>query len=66
MIFGSADLGWETRRDEGYIQVHWHLAMWTSNPVKLAEKLKANFASPKSTNAQLMFVKQSISASWPT
>jgi hypothetical protein len=43
MIFGSVDLGWETRRDEGYIQVHWHLVMWTSNPAKLAEKLKAIF-----------------------
>jgi hypothetical protein len=43
MIFGSVDLSWETRRDEGYIQVHWHLAMWTTNPAKLAEKLKAIF-----------------------
>jgi hypothetical protein len=42
-IFGGVDFGWETRRDEGYIQVHWHLAMWTTNPAKLAEKLKAIF-----------------------
>jgi hypothetical protein len=42
-VFGSVDLGWESRRDEGYIQVHWHLAMWTSNPAKLAEKLKPIF-----------------------
>jgi hypothetical protein len=42
-LFGSVDLGWETRRDEGYIQLHWHLAMWTSNPAKLAEKLKPIF-----------------------
>jgi hypothetical protein len=47
MIFGSVDLGWETRRDEGYIQVHWHLVMWTSNPSKLAEKLKAKFGKTK-------------------
>jgi hypothetical protein len=47
MIFGSADLGWETRRDEGYIQVHWHLVMWTGNPAKLAEKLKAIFPRTK-------------------
>jgi hypothetical protein len=47
MIFGSVDLGWETRRGEGYIQVHWHLVMWTSNPAKLAEKLKAIFARTK-------------------
>jgi hypothetical protein len=41
MIFGSADLGWDSRRGDGYIQIHWHLAMWTSNPGRLAEKLKA-------------------------
>jgi hypothetical protein len=43
MILGSADLGWETRRAERYIQLHWHLAMWTSNPGKLQEKLKLRF-----------------------
>jgi hypothetical protein len=43
MIVGSVDLGWESRRNEGYIQVHWHLAMWTSNVAKLAEKLKPIF-----------------------
>jgi hypothetical protein len=47
MMLGSADLGWESRRDEGYIQVHWHLAMWTSNPGRLAEKLKAKFGKTK-------------------
>jgi hypothetical protein len=47
MILGSVDLGWETRRDEGYIQVHWHLAMWTNNPGRLAEKLKAAFGKTK-------------------
>jgi hypothetical protein len=47
MILGSADLSWETRRDEGYIQLHWHLAMWTSNPGGLAEKLKAKFGKTK-------------------
>jgi hypothetical protein len=46
-ILGSVDLGWETRRDEGYIQVHWHLAMWTNNPARLAEKLKAKFGKTK-------------------
>jgi hypothetical protein len=47
MIFGSVDLSWETRRDEGYIQVHWHLVMWTSNPAKLAKKLKAAFGKTR-------------------
>jgi hypothetical protein len=46
-ILGSVDLGWETRRDEGYIQLHWHLAMWTSNPARLAKKLKAKFGKTK-------------------
>jgi hypothetical protein len=36
MMLGSADLGWETRRSGKYIQVHWHLAMWT----------KASYSTP--------------------
>jgi hypothetical protein len=43
MIFGSVDLGWETRRDKGYIQVHWHLVMWTENLGRLEDKLTAIF-----------------------
>jgi hypothetical protein len=46
-ILGSADLSWETRRGEGYIQVHWHLVMWTSNVEKLEQKLKARFGKTK-------------------
>jgi hypothetical protein len=44
---GSADLGWETRRGEGYIQIHWHLAMWTSNIDNLERKLKLIFSKTK-------------------
>jgi len=47
MILGSADLGWETRRGEGYIQVHWHLVMWTGNPGNLKRKLKLRFRKTK-------------------
>lgn len=47
VMLGSADLGWETRRGERYIQVHWHLATWTSNPDKLQEKLKLIFRKAK-------------------
>jgi hypothetical protein len=47
MILGSADLGWETRRGEGYIQVHWHLAMFTSNPGNLKRKLTRKFPKTK-------------------
>jgi hypothetical protein len=52
-MLGSADLGWETRRMgkyvqvKGYVQVHWHLAMWTSNPGNLERKLKPIFQKTK-------------------
>ena len=47
MILGSADVGWETRRGEGYIQVHWHLVMWTGSPGNLKRKLKLRFRKTK-------------------
>ena len=31
VIMGSVDLGWEQRRGQKYLQLHWHLAMWTTN-----------------------------------
>jgi hypothetical protein len=43
VTIGSVDLGWEKRRSSRYLQLHWHLAMWTTNPVGLAAKLKAIF-----------------------
>ena len=43
VIMGSVDLGWEQRRGQKYLQLHWHLAMWTTNPGGLAAKLKAIF-----------------------
>ena len=48
VIIGSVDLGWEKRRGKRYLQVHWHLAMWTNDPAGLEAKLKAIFlrASP--------------------
>ena len=42
-IIGSADLGWEKRRGKQYLQLHWHLVMWTKSPKKLSTKLKASF-----------------------
>lgn len=42
-IMGSADLGWETRRGGQYIQLHWHLALWTNDPDQLEAKLKEIF-----------------------
>jgi hypothetical protein len=45
-IIGSVDLGWETRRGARYLQLHWHLAMWTTNPEGLEAKLKAIFLRP--------------------
>jgi hypothetical protein len=46
-MLGSADLGWETRRGEGYLQIHWHFAMWTGNIGKLEQKLKPFFRKTK-------------------
>jgi hypothetical protein len=43
VIIGSVDFGWETRRGRKYLQLHWHLAMWTNNPDGLEAKLKAIF-----------------------
>ena len=43
VIVGSVDLGWEKRRGKRYLQLHWHLAMWTSNPEGLEAKLRAIF-----------------------
>jgi hypothetical protein len=39
VMIGSADLSWE----DGYYQLHWHIAMWTNNPTKLSGKLKPLF-----------------------
>jgi hypothetical protein len=44
---GSADLGWETRRSGKYLQIHWHLAMWTGNIDNLEQKLKPFFRKTK-------------------
>jgi hypothetical protein len=43
VVVGSADLSWESRRGPNYLQLHWHLAMWTSNPAKLRRKLRKIF-----------------------
>jgi hypothetical protein len=42
-IIGSADLGWEKRRGKQYLQLHWHVVMWTKSPRKLRTKLKSVF-----------------------
>jgi hypothetical protein len=43
VILGSVDLVWEKRRGQKYLQVHWHLAMWTNDPAGLEAKLKVVF-----------------------
>ena len=43
VILGSADLSWENRRGGKYLQLHWHLAMWTSNADALKRKLRPAF-----------------------
>jgi hypothetical protein len=47
VILGSIDLSWETRRGGQYIQLHWHFATWTKDPVKLKEKLAVIFPRTK-------------------
>src|SRR5271169_35344 len=41
VMFGSADISLE----DGYYQLHWHIAIWTSNPGRLAKRLKQIFPS---------------------
>ena len=41
VMFGSADISLE----DGYYQLHWHIAIWTSNPTRLAKRLKQIFPS---------------------
>jgi hypothetical protein len=43
VIIGSIDLGWEKRRGKKYLQLHWHLAMWTNDREGLEAKLKDIF-----------------------
>jgi hypothetical protein len=40
VMIGSIDLGWEKRGGAKYLQLHWHLAMWTKKPKALLDKLK--------------------------
>ncbi len=46
-ILGSVDFGWESRRGGNYLQLHWHLALWTSSPNKFEGKLKLLFPRAK-------------------
>jgi hypothetical protein len=41
IMFGSADISLE----DGYYQLHWHIAIWTSNPARLTKRLKQIFPS---------------------
>src|ERR1700733_3529589 len=41
VMFGSADISLE----DGYYQLHWHIAIWTSNPAALTKRLKQIFPS---------------------
>ena len=44
VMLGSADISWE---EAGYYQLHWHLAMWTSDQKKLSTRLKKLFPGDK-------------------
>jgi len=41
VMFGSADISLE----DGYDQLHWHIAIWTSNPARLTKRLRQIFPS---------------------
>jgi hypothetical protein len=43
VMFGSADISLE----DGYYQLHWHIAIWTSDPAALTKRLKGIFPSEK-------------------
>lgn len=43
VMLGSTDISLE----DGYYQLHWHVAMWTSDPARLTKRLKQMFASNK-------------------
>ena len=49
VVIGSIDLGWEKRRGQQYLQLHWHLAMWTKNRKVLKRKLDKAFKVRKET-----------------
>lgn len=49
-MIGSVDFGWEKRAGERYLQLHWHLVMWTGNPKRLLAKLKQAFKAEKVKN----------------
>lgn len=46
VIIGSVDFGWENRRNTKYLQLHWHLAMWTNDLDGLEAKLQKIFTRP--------------------
>jgi hypothetical protein len=43
VVIDSIDFGWEKRAGDKYLQLHWHLAMWTQNRKALVKKLKKAF-----------------------
>jgi hypothetical protein len=42
-VIGTIDLGWESRNGSNYLQLHWHLALWSADPPVLAKKLSLGF-----------------------
>jgi len=50
VVIGSIDFGWEKRAGDKYLQLHWHLAIWTNNRKGLAKKLKNAFKSERWRN----------------
>jgi len=43
--------------EDGYYQLHWHIAMWTSNPARLTKRLKQIFSSEEKYDRPVLLTK---------
>ena len=53
VMLGSTDISLE----KGYYQLHWHVAMWTSNPAQLTKRLKEIFSSKEEYDRPVLVEK---------
>jgi hypothetical protein len=53
VMLGSTDISLE----DGYYQLHWHIAMWTSNPARLTKRLKQIFPSKEEYDRPVLLKK---------
>jgi hypothetical protein len=53
VMLGSTDISLE----DGYYQLHWHIAMWTSDPTHLTKRLKRIFPSKEEYDRPVLVEK---------